>query len=132
MLLKDLIQEKQGRSTTISAKSETCPTEEQETLGRWTYFCSKLSRHERGGHDALRGGLQLILREDLFVSHSLLQKHWKGLIIARTCRVQPIALPKLQYLTIISLIILAKLCWKSSYTGGNPKHEQLVAHIYTK
>ena len=40
-LLKGLISVKQGRSTTIQAKSWKCLTEEQEILSRWTKYCSE-------------------------------------------------------------------------------------------
>ena len=45
-LVKDLILEKQGRSSTIQDRSGKCLTGEQEILSRWTEYCSELYNHE--------------------------------------------------------------------------------------
>ena len=48
-LVKDLTTEKQGKSTTIQDKSETCLTEENQILKRWTEYCSDLYKYETDG-----------------------------------------------------------------------------------
>ena len=45
-LVKDLITEKQGKSTTIQDKSEKCLTDENAILNRWTEYCSDLYNYE--------------------------------------------------------------------------------------
>ena len=52
-LLKDLTSEKQGRSSTIQDRSGKCLTEEQESLSRWTEYCSELYNHESCGENTL-------------------------------------------------------------------------------
>ena len=48
-LVKDLITEKQGKSTTIQDKSGKCLTEETEILNRKTGYCSVLYNYETDG-----------------------------------------------------------------------------------
>ena len=45
-LVKNLILEKQGRSTIIQDKSGKYLTEEQEILSRWTEYCSELHNYD--------------------------------------------------------------------------------------
>ena len=52
-LEKDLVSEKQGRSSTIQGRSGKCVTEEQEILSRWTEYCSDLYNHVSCGDSAV-------------------------------------------------------------------------------
>ena len=52
-LVKDLISEKQGRSSTIQDKSGKCLTEEQASLSRWTEYCSERNNCENCGDNAV-------------------------------------------------------------------------------
>ena len=52
-LVKDLTSEKQGRSTTIQDKSGKCLAEEQETLSRWTGYCSELYIYKSYGDNTV-------------------------------------------------------------------------------
>ena len=42
LLLKDLTTVKQGKATTVQARSGKCLTEERDTLNRWTEYCTEL------------------------------------------------------------------------------------------
>ena len=64
--------EKQSKSTTIQDKSETCLTEENEILNRWTEYCSDLYNYENDGDPIVLDCPQipdeehhLILREEV-------------------------------------------------------------------
>ena len=80
-LVKDLISEKQGRSSTIQDRSGECLTEEQEILSRWTGYCSELYSHESLGYNAVldcsqppEEELQPILREEVEICSSINEK----------------------------------------------------------
>ena len=70
-LVKDLISEKQGRSSTIQDKSGKCFTEEREILSRCTEYCAELYNYESCGDNAVQDcsqppeDLQPILREEV-------------------------------------------------------------------
>ena len=79
--MKDLILEKQGRSTTIQDKSEKCLTEEKEILSRQTEYCSELYNYESCGDNAVldcsyppEKDLQPILREEVEIAVAFLKK----------------------------------------------------------
>ena len=40
---------KQGKATTVQIRSGKCLTEEQQTLNRWTEYCSELHNHKANG-----------------------------------------------------------------------------------
>ena len=74
-LVKDLISEKQGRSSAIQDKSGKCFTEEKEILSRWTEYCSELYNYESSGDNAVldcsqppEEDLQPILREEIEIA----------------------------------------------------------------
>ena len=80
-LVKDLISEKQGRSSTIQDKSGKCPTEENEILSRWTEYCSELYNYQSCGDNAVldcsqpkKEDLQPILREEVEFAVASLKK----------------------------------------------------------
>ena len=80
-LVKDLISEQQGRSSTIQDKSWKCLTEEKEILSRWTEYCSELYNHESCGNDAVLDcsqppdkDLQPILREEVESEVALMKR----------------------------------------------------------
>ena len=80
-LVKDLISEKQGRSTTIQDKSGKCLTEEQEILSRWAEYCSELYNYKRYGDNTVldcsqhpEKDLQPILREEVEIAIAALKK----------------------------------------------------------
>ena len=58
-LVKDLITEKQAKSTTIQDKSGKCLTEENEILNRWTEYCSDLYNYETDGDSTVLDRYQL-------------------------------------------------------------------------
>ena len=84
--MKDLLSEKQGRSSTIQDKSEKCLTEEKEILSRWTEYCSELYNYESCGdntvldcsqpppHPPTEEDLQPILREEVETAVASLKK----------------------------------------------------------
>ena len=80
-LVKDLISEKQGRSSTIQDKSGKCLTEEEETLSRWTEYCSELYNYDSCRDNAVldcsqpsEADLQPILREEVEIGVASLKK----------------------------------------------------------
>ena len=75
-LVKDLISEKQGRSSTIQDKSGKCLTEEKEILSRWTEYCSELYNYDSCGDNAvpLEEDLQPILREEVEIAVESLKR----------------------------------------------------------
>ena len=54
-LVKDLITEKQCKSTSIQDMSGKCLTEENEILNRWTEYCSDIYNNDNGGGGGGRG-----------------------------------------------------------------------------
>ena len=48
-MVRELTNEKRGRSTTIQNKEGKCLTEEQDILERWTQYCSELYSYETTG-----------------------------------------------------------------------------------
>ena len=79
--MKDLISEKQGRSSTIQDKSGKCFTEEKEILSRWTEYCSELYNYESCGDNIVldcsqppEEDLQPILREEVEIAVASLKK----------------------------------------------------------
>ena len=79
--MKDLISEKQGRSSTIQDKSGKCLTEEKEILSRWTEYCSELYSYESCGDNTVLDysqpsseDLQLILHEEVEIAVASLKK----------------------------------------------------------
>ena len=80
-LVKDLISEKQGRSTTIQDKSRKCLTEEQNNLSRWTEYCSELYKYESYGDNTVLDGsqhpekdLQQVFREEIEIAEVSLKR----------------------------------------------------------
>ena len=80
-LVKDLISEKQGRSSAIQNKSGKCLTEEKEILSRWTEYCSELYNYESCGDNAVldcsqppEEDLQPILRDEVEIAVASLKK----------------------------------------------------------
>ncbi|MEW8546448.1 MAG: hypothetical protein AB2693_23265, partial [Candidatus Thiodiazotropha sp.] len=80
-LVKDLISEKQGRSTTIQDRSGKCLSEEQNILSRWTEYCSELYNQESDGDTAVldcnqppEEDQQPILREEVQIAVAALKK----------------------------------------------------------
>ena len=80
-LVKDLISEKQGRSSTIQDRSWKCLTEEKEILSRWTEYCSELYNYESCGDNAVldcsqppEEDLQPVLREEVEIAVASLKK----------------------------------------------------------
>ena len=80
-LVKDLISEKQGGSSTIQDKSGKCLTEEKEILSRWTEYCSELYNYGSCGDNAVldcsqppEEDLQPILREEVEIAVASLKK----------------------------------------------------------
>ena len=80
-LVKDLISEKQGSSSTILDRSWKCLTKEKGILSRWTEYCSELNNHERCGDNAVlvcsqpqKESLQLIFREEAEIVVASLKK----------------------------------------------------------
>ena len=45
-LVKDLTTLKKGKTNTVQDRSGQCLTEEQQTLNRWTEYCSELYNHK--------------------------------------------------------------------------------------
>ena len=80
-LVKNLTSEKQGRSTIIHDKSGKCLTEKQESLSRWTEYCSEQYNHNRYGDNAIldcnqlpEEDLQPILHEEVEIAVAALKK----------------------------------------------------------
>ena len=79
-LVKNLISEKQGRSSTIQDRSGKCLNEEQEILSRWTEYCSEMYNHESCGDKAVLDCIQPakdllpILREEVEIAVASLKK----------------------------------------------------------
>ena len=48
-LVKDLTTVKQGKATTVQARSGKCLTEERQILNRWTEYCSELYNYKANG-----------------------------------------------------------------------------------
>ena len=80
-LVKDLISEKQGRSSAIQDKSGKCLTEEKEILSRWTEYCSELYNYESCGDNTVldcsqppEEDLQPIRHEEVEIAVASLKK----------------------------------------------------------
>ena len=79
--MKDLVSEKQDRSSAIQDKSEKCLTEEQEILSRWTEHYSELYNYESCGDNTVldcsqpqEEDLQPNLREEVEIPVASLRK----------------------------------------------------------
>ena len=69
-LVKDLTTVKQGKATTVQARSGKCLTEEREILNRWTEYCTELHNHKANGDPSVLGCPQTYTEDD----HLILSK----------------------------------------------------------
>ena len=134
-LVKDLVSEKQGRSSTIQDKSGKCLTEEKDILSRWTEYCSELYNYESCGDNAvldcskpLEEDLQPILREEVEIAVASLKKGKSaGVDNVSAELVQAGGETLIDYRTISRISRSSKVMLKVILNRLKPQAEEIIA-----
>ena len=119
-LVKDLTTEKQGKSTTIQDKSRKCLTEENETLNRWTEYCSYLYNYETDGDPIVLDCPQIPDEEHHRILREEVEAAFKTLEMGKSASVYIIPAELVQAGGEAMIDILTSVCNKIWKTGEWP------------
>ena len=119
-LVKDLITEKQGKSTTIQDKSGKCLTEENEILNRWREYCSDLYNYETDGDPIVLDCPQIPDEEHHHILREEVEAAVKALKTGKSAGVDNIPTELVQARGEAMIDILIAICNKIWKTGELP------------
>ena len=119
-LVKDLINVKEGKATTVQDRSGKCLTEERQILNRWTEYCSELYNYKANGDPSALNCPQTDTEDDHSILHREVEAAVQSLKKGKSAAVDIIPAELVQAGGVDVITALTTICNKIWQTGEWP------------